>query len=237
MDVVVGPTLNHSRSMFVDHDTLFLRLVEAATGRVIARVGRTNDQITALAFSPDASMIAAVYWSGDIDLLDASDLSPIRTLKSRTGSVDDGAVDGGFPAVSITADNTYVAAWHRKLGLEIWDAASGESLAVIDGRRDYRPSASGDRESTIPIAGFGDVAFPTVTVWSSDDGSVLHAQVVQAFVRADGTGFQRSLGTEWSMKVDDWVKAACHIVGRDLTQQEWDTYIGTGVPYHATCTT
>jgi WD40 repeat protein len=237
MDVVVGPTLNHSRSMFVDHDTIFLRLVEAATGRVISRVARTPDQVTALAFSPDDSMVAAVYWSGDIDLLDASDLSPIRTLKSRTGSVVDGGVDGGFPAVTITADNTYVAAWHRKLGLEIWDAASGESLAVIDGRRDYRPSASGDRESTIPIAGFGDVAFPTVTVWSSDDGSVLHAQVVQAFVRTDGTGVQRSLGTEWSMNVDNWVKAACGIVGRDLTQEEWETYIGAGVPYHATCTT
>lgn len=81
------------------------------------------------------------------------------------------------------------------------------------------------------------MAFPTVTVWPSDDGSVLHAQVVQAFVRADGTGLQRSLGTEWSMKVDDWVEAACGIVGRDLTQQEWETYIGAGVPYHTTCTT
>lgn len=117
MDVLVGPTVNHAMSMFVDHDTNFLRLVEAATGRVLSRVHRTNDQVTALTFSPDDSMVAALYWSGDIDLLDASDLSPIRTLKSRTGNVVDGGVDGGFPAVTITADNTYVAAWHRKLGL------------------------------------------------------------------------------------------------------------------------
>jgi hypothetical protein len=61
------------------------------------------------------------------------------------------------------------------------------------------------------------------------------AQVVQGFVRADGSAYQRSLVTEWSLNVDDWVHAACAIVGRDLSTKEWTDYVGANAPYHATC--
>ena len=60
-----------------------------------------------VAFSPDGSVVAVVSWSGDIDLLRSEDLSLIRSLKSRTGSVQDAGLPNGFPVIAISSDNNY----------------------------------------------------------------------------------------------------------------------------------
>ena len=39
----------------------------------------------------------------------------------------------------------------------------------------------------------------------------------------------------WDLNTDDWVQAACALAGRNLTKQEWDTYLGSLGEYHATC--
>jgi len=39
----------------------------------------------------------------------------------------------------------------------------------------------------------------------------------------------------WDLDPDRWVLAACAIAGRNLTRQEWATYIGDLGPYRATC--
>lgn len=39
----------------------------------------------------------------------------------------------------------------------------------------------------------------------------------------------------WDLDPDHWITAACTVASRNLTQQEWATYIGTLAPYHRTC--
>ena len=41
----------------------------------------------------------------------------------------------------------------------------------------------------------------------------------------------------WNTHVDvkSWQTSACSIANRNLTQKEWDKYIGKDVPYHCTC--
>ncbi len=115
---------------------------------------------------------------------------------------------------------------------------SGESLAVIDGRRDSRPPAPGDRESTLDVgglAGYDSVRFPSVALHFDDDGSGLRLAVRQDFLSEDGSAYGRRLDTVWSLGDDDLIAAACGIVDRDLTASEWAQYVGTGVPYRATC--
>ena len=44
------------------------------------------------------------------------------------------------------------------------------------------------------------------------------------------------LGVEiWSLDPDAWVTAACQIAGRNLTETEWETYLGDIDAYRATC--
>ena len=39
----------------------------------------------------------------------------------------------------------------------------------------------------------------------------------------------------WDLDPDHWVTAACQLASRNLTHEEWDTYIGDLAEYHATC--
>jgi hypothetical protein len=41
--------------------------------------------------------------------------------------------------------------------------------------------------------------------------------------------------TLWDLDPAHWADAACSLAGRNLTQDEWDTYLGQFGPYHATC--
>jgi hypothetical protein len=39
----------------------------------------------------------------------------------------------------------------------------------------------------------------------------------------------------WDLDPAAWVDAACAIAGRNLTHEEWATYVGDLAPYTATC--
>ena len=39
----------------------------------------------------------------------------------------------------------------------------------------------------------------------------------------------------WDLDPEHWVDAACRLAGRNLTTEEWDTYLGGLAPYHKTC--
>jgi WD40 repeat protein len=211
-----------------------LLLLDGATGEV---VGESLSAPINVAFSPDGTMVAAVSWSGDVFVYDADDLTLITMLEPSLGAANDGGVPDGSPVVAISPDNEQVAAWHWSIGVEVWNIESGDSVAVIDGRRDYRPSTPGDREARVDLGSEGMVRFPVVALSFGDDGIGLDLNVVQAFSTEEGTEYQRSLGTRWSLRDDDVIETACRIVGRDLTEQEWAKYIGDSVPYRATCTT
>jgi WD40 repeat protein len=39
----------------------------------------------------------------------------------------------------------------------------------------------------------------------------------------------------WEMRVESWIARACRIVGRNLTQDEWNQFVSPDLPYHRTC--
>ncbi|MCA9500657.1 MAG: trypsin-like peptidase domain-containing protein [Nitrospira sp.] len=39
----------------------------------------------------------------------------------------------------------------------------------------------------------------------------------------------------WDINPESWVEKACAIAGRNLTQAEWQQFLGVSIPYHATC--
>ncbi len=41
--------------------------------------------------------------------------------------------------------------------------------------------------------------------------------------------------TLWDLDVNDWARDACRVAGRNLTREEWQTYLGSLGPYHVTC--
>jgi WD40 repeat protein len=108
--------------------------------------------------------------------------------------------------------------------LNVWFSADAERLAVVSGDRTYRlldwPSRTplGD-----PIA--WDAGLPAV--WSypslSPDGRHL------ALPGMDGM-------TVWDLDTDTWLERACALAGRDLTEAEWQQYLGPLGPQQEICT-
>ena len=39
----------------------------------------------------------------------------------------------------------------------------------------------------------------------------------------------------WDLDTRTWVRRACEIANRNLTEQEWKQYVGKEVPYRKTC--
>ena len=61
---------------------------------------------------------------------------------------------------------------------------------------------------------------------------------VGASLRPDGR--QLAVATEhgvqlWDLDPETWRNAACRLAGRNLTREEWESYIPQGEPYRATC--
>jgi WD40 repeat protein len=85
----------------------------------------------------------------------------------------------------------------------------------------------------------------TVRIWEARTGRSLAVlrpgdYVVQMGFSADGTLL--SITTEedkvthvWRVRAKDLAARACQIAGRNLTDEEWNTYIGGAVPYRCTC--
>ena len=69
----------------------------------------------------------------------------------------------------------------------------------------------------------------------SPDGASLRFDTLVGYQPSGAPVYHRLSTVQWSMGADGLVRAACGIVGRDLTTAEWQHYVGSGVPYHHTC--
>jgi class 3 adenylate cyclase/WD40 repeat protein len=70
------------------------------------------------------------------------------------------------------------------------------------------------------------------------DAIELPRRTVFAALRPDGgeLAVESTHGTAlWTLDPDLWARAACRLAGRNLTTEEWDTYLGDLAPYRATC--
>lgn len=56
---------------------------------------------------------------------------------------------------------------------------------------------------------------------ADDNGTVGFTPDGSEVIIAENNGSVR----EWSLDPEDWVEAACRIVGRDITRDEWETYL------------
>ena len=94
----------------------------------------------------------------------------------------------------------------------LWDAATGTAIGqqLVDGKTPFT-------NATFFLERFQGRR----PAFSPDGRSV----VVPSF---DG------ITAVWDLDPDHWLAAACQLVGRNLTAEEWDQYMGR-LPYRQTC--
>jgi len=223
----------------------YTQFLDARTGHVLAQGPLvTTDNNTGGAYSADGRTYAQLSWSGTLTLIDPSTGKVAHTLTSSRGNLADLGIictpcgdSGNPPAVAFSPDGSLVAVWHDSIGMEIWDVATGESLAVLGGRN-TQPLGT---LTTLQGTGTLDALFRhrlTATYPSPDtlETSDIHdvVGVTNGVPSDDYTSQVRAV--TWSMRPSDWVLAACNVVRRDLTLAEWKSLVSSTAPYQHTCT-
>ncbi|MCJ7568554.1 MAG: hypothetical protein MUO58_13535 [Anaerolineales bacterium] len=85
----------------------------------------------------------------------------------------------------------------------------------------------------------------TIRLWNTAGGQAVgmplqgHTESIAALAFSpDGSRLASAAGTDpirmWEMDPETWLARACEIANRNLTSEEWSTYLGTE-PYQETC--
>jgi WD40 repeat protein len=177
------------------HGDTGIRLWDAATGKMIRRVGRTTDWVWTVQFSPDGKHIASAgRRNGTVHVWDAEKGQLVRALNGQKG---------GISRVLYSRDGKRLIAAGGSFdpSIYVWDIEREKPIHRLEGHRDYIDSialssdekllASASRDGTLRLWNlatgketkqFGDVGGSTSTLAMSPDGRTLAASSSQTGV-------------------------------------------------------
>jgi hypothetical protein len=125
----------------------------------------------------------------------------------------------------------------------VYDLETRQVLHTLSGTRGF---------SEVSVDGDGSVAIATgrdhsVTLYDVESGEQIGDRIIipdteadVSAIRPDGKELAMGGGggrefLVWDLDPEHWVRAACELAGRNLSPDEWKTYIGDLAEYHATC--
>jgi hypothetical protein len=202
------------------------QLYDLRTGEAVGPDLPVNRWTDGASFTADGRFLA---------LSDA--LDGVSVLDTTTGRNVAGPVPNlGFTA--IRGDGLLVATTHNG-ELSFLDAATlrqrGPAMAVGPALADADVQFSADG-SLLRVSAPGETTLVDVD-GRTPLGSPLHV-AGPTVLRPDGEELAVATSTGvalWDLQPEHWIDAACRVASRNLTRDEWATYIGTLAPYHETC--
>ena len=219
-------------------------------GRTIVRKIFTIDKDTMQQIEPTLPVIGLNYLSGSddgdrvvvssdegISVFDGQSGARLGAIKADsfngTSSVMRLAVAPGGRRVAATVEGDVL----------VYDLETRNVLHNLSGARGFTDvSVNGDGEGR-DGDGPGPFRHPVRRPqWGADRRSSDHPRCGSRFAALRPDGKELAIGggfghefLVWDLDPEHWVTAACELAGRNLNQDEWDTYIGDLAEYHETC--
>jgi WD40 repeat protein len=217
-------------------DDQTVRLWDVATGHPHGRplTGHT-DRVNAVAFSPEGLLLASGSEDQTVRLWDIPSGHPHgEALTDHTA---------GVLGLAFSPDARLLASASADRTVSISDVASGKPYGQALSKRtaaifdvaftpDGRLLATASEDQAVRLS---DVVTgqPVGTALTGHAAAVTGVAVTPdgttlATASADGTA------RLWNPRFTSWLSSGCHLVGRNLSQAEWDS-IASGLPYERTC--
>jgi WD40 repeat protein len=158
--------------------------------RITADFAGLHSQVTCLAISPDAAIIALGFKSSQVHLLDAGTGEVLRELTAN-GHTD------GVTCVSFSGDGLRIATGSHDAQLLIWDAVTGSRLALFDAHTgsvtaalyvDHTESSGGAAGGSKKAAGGARRRGNRTVVSASMEGDIRISEEKTRTTRVEGAG-------------------------------------------------
>jgi WD40 repeat protein len=201
-----------------------------------------KERIWALAYSPGGEFLA----SARNDLLVPIWKIGGQTVLAKTlgtpvaiGSDDWQVMPVG---VGFSPDGRLLASSTRNYSVTIWNVKNAQPIPpVLYGHTQAVSSVAFSRDGKLLASGSADGNIRLWDVPTHELLGTLQAQqkAVKGVVFNPRNGILASVGEDnsiifWNADFDGWIGQACRMANRNLTPQEWSTYIGSR-PYRKTC--
>jgi len=201
-------------------------LWDAATGRFIERLPPLHDVVNAVNFSPDGRLLV-MSTGGDAIVWNVEGQAIQRTI-----DVD----DSGVYAADVSNDGSTLVTAGYSGGIRLWDLDTGEPIGAV------AFSGLATNAQTVDLSPDGHMLVAADTrgnalIWDVPTGRLLgqalpgpgHRDVLAATFSSDGRKVfvVADSGEAWVWDVDpaSWEARACQVVGRDLSEAEWQLYL------------
>jgi WD40 repeat protein len=136
----------------------FVRLYDAASGRLFFKLEGHEDQVSSVVFSPDGSILASGSHDYSIRLWDISTGNLIKLLQSEPVSVQD---------VKFSPDGNFLASASFDWSIRLWEVETGRLANTLEGHTDWLNSAIfSPVDDLIASGGFDN----TIRIWEVTSG-------------------------------------------------------------------
>jgi WD40 repeat protein len=197
-----------------------------------------EEEILAVAFTPDGTALASISEDSSLYLWDLKNLRTdfiwLLQLYFASRVVYEG--EESFSSMAFSPDGRTLAV-RGSHNIRLWNSDNLDANPVVLEERIPQsqqnalpqtqnqplPGPPGMTLSHPPDSEEEEDVFPIHPLAFSPDGEVLAT-----------TGSQNDSVILWT-RTEALIEAVCQRVWRNLTQEEWEDYIGSGVPYERTC--
>jgi WD40 repeat protein/DNA-binding SARP family transcriptional activator len=187
--------------------------------------------VTAVAFSPDGRTLASAVDNGTVVLTRVPDGTLLNTLTTY----------GGAGALAFSRDGKTLAVAGFDDRVRLFDPRTGAARAAWAAGGEGVVSMSFNLDGSILATSGND---GTMTLWDYGSAKKIGAPLTgppsPAVTAFDPTGhtlaaaFQDGTVLLWDVNPASWLKRACTVAGRRLTQQEWRDFLPAR-PYQPSC--
>jgi len=213
---------------------------------VLATLTGHSAQVLDLAFSPDSHILASASSDNSIILWDVAQVS------SQVQPLGPPLIghENWVTALAFSPDGRTLVSGSSDSTLIFWDVASGQPLgppltghtaqvwSVLFNPADGGQSLlSGGGDGTIIAWDVGDLSWPLQPLDPPFRGGVeTEMMALGPDGRTVAMGNYSGLSVVlWNLDLEDWPARACSIANRNLTQDEWEEFLGSAIPYEPVC--